>query len=150
MKAGGGRQKGAQFERDIAKALDEALGIKFHRNLRQYQKAGLDDLTREDGKAFPFMLELKRYGQGTSSQPVWWDQICAAARSADNEHDSYPALIYKYDRQQIRCRVPLQAVADLAQFGTQEGEDKYDWRYAVEMDWDTFMMVCRELLADAS
>ena len=51
MKAGGGRQKGAQFERDIAKALDEALGIKFHRNLRQYQKAGLDDLTREDGKA---------------------------------------------------------------------------------------------------
>jgi len=46
--------------------------------------------------------------------------------------------------------VPLQAVADLGQFGVQQGEDKYDWRYAVEMDWDTFMMVCRELLADAS
>jgi hypothetical protein len=69
MRAGGGRAKGAKFELSCAKALHEALGIKFHRNLRQYQKAGLDDLTREDGKAFPFMLELKRYGQGTNSQP---------------------------------------------------------------------------------
>ena len=60
MRAGGGRAKGAAFERQIAGMLFDELGIKFKRNLEQYQMKNLADLTSSDA-SFPFLLELKRY-----------------------------------------------------------------------------------------
>ena len=58
-----GRNKGATFERDIAKMLDDELGISFKRNLDQYRESGLGDLIPSDPE-FPFTLELKRYADG--------------------------------------------------------------------------------------
>lgn len=41
MKPGGGRMKGAAFEREVAALLLDELGIKFKREIEQYrQKIG--------------------------------------------------------------------------------------------------------------
>ena len=73
------RQKGAAFEREVAKALLLELGISFKRDLRQYQTSGHADLTPTD-PAFPFELELKRYASGPINGPdAWWQQVCASA-----------------------------------------------------------------------
>ena len=73
MKQGGGRQKGAAFERDIARQLDAELGIAFRRDLIQYQERGRGDLVRVDGEPFPFVIECKRYAKGPI-RPEWWRQ----------------------------------------------------------------------------
>ena len=100
------RQKGAAFEREVAKALLLELGISFKRDLRQYQTSGHADLTPSD-PAFPFELELKRYASGPINGPdAWWQQVCAAAERTRKR----PALIYKYDRQPIRCVVEMQGI----------------------------------------
>ena len=100
------RTKGASFEREIAKMLFLELGITFKRDLRQYQEAEHGDLIPDD-PAFPFELELKRYADGPiSGTDKWWQQVTTAA----NKTGKRPALIYKYDRQPVRCVVELQGV----------------------------------------
>ena len=100
------RQKGAAFEREVAKALLLELGISFKRDLRQYQTSGHADLTPGD-PAFPFELELKRYASGPINGPdAWWQQVCASAARTRKR----PALIYKYDRQPIRVVVEMQGI----------------------------------------
>ena len=100
------RQKGAAFEREVAKLLLLELGISFKRDLRQYQTSGHADLTPDD-PAFPFELELKRYASGPISGPdAWWQQVCTAAARTHKR----PALIYKYDRQPIRVVVEMQGI----------------------------------------
>jgi Holliday junction resolvase len=95
-----GRNKGAQFEREIANMLFFELGITFKRDLRQYQEADHGDLIPDD-PAFPFELELKRYAHGPiSGTNKWWQQVTTAA----NKTGKRPALIYRYDRQPIRVR----------------------------------------------
>ena len=145
MKAGGGRIKGRQFEYQIAKDLEAELGIKFQRVIDQTREAELADLEPVD-EDFPFVLELKRYGVGIQAQPAWWDQVCAAANKAK---DKYPCLIYRFDRQPVKCRVPIQCLVGMDWYvAASDGAEKYDWRYAADLNWDTFMMVCRELLSD--
>ena len=126
-----GRNKGAAFERDIAKMLDDELGISFKRNLDQYRESGLGDLIPSDPE-FPFTLELKRYADGPiGGQKSWWAQTCVAAR----REDKYPALIYRYDRQPIRCVVPM---------------SPFRWEddgYVVEMEFDAFCYLVRETMA---
>ena len=125
-----GRNKGATFERDIAKMLDDELGISFKRNLDQYRESGLGDLIPSDPE-FPFTLELKRYADGPiGGQKSWWAQTCVAAR----REGKYPALIYRYDRQPIRCVVPM---------------DPHHWKddgYVVEMDFEAFCYLARETM----
>ena len=126
-----GRNKGAAFERDIAKMLHDELGISFKRDLEQYREGGHGDLIPSDPE-FPFTLELKRYADGPiGGQKAWWSQTCVAAR----REDKYPALIYRYDRQPIRCVVPM-APHHWADDG-----------YVVEMEFDAFCYLVRETMA---
>ena len=139
-----GRNKGANFERWVAKELHLETGVRFRRNLSQYQQKDLADLTPD--RSFPFLIECKRYKN--SVDPKWWDQICTAARSSANVDDAMPCLIYKLDRQPIKCRIPIQALIRLGEPVNVDVIEAYDWRYTATLDWTDFCMVCRELLAN--
>ena len=151
MKPGGGRDKGHAFERQLANDLFAETGVKFSRILNQSREAGLADLEAVDFPNFPLIIESKRYGVGTYSKPAWWDQVCVAAHKASRGNKTvYPCLIWKYDRLPIRCRIPIQAMVGLSMYTpAQDTSERYDWRYAADLDWDTFIMVLRELIADA-
>ena len=141
-----GRQKGAAAEREIAKLLFDELGMTFKRDLEQYRAADHGDLICDE--PFPFVIEVKRYKTGCAPQPAWWDQVCAAAKSAG----LLPLLVYKYNHQQWKWRMPAEAVmrAGLPHGNMGMREDaQLDWNYAVEMDTRTAMMIVRELLCDA-
>lgn len=141
-----GRQKGAAAEREVAKLLFDELGMTFKRDLEQYRAADHGDLICDE--PFPFVIEVKRYKTGCAAQPAWWDQVCAAAKSAG----LMPLLVYKYNHQQWKWRMPVEAVMRAGWPHNAHGypEDAaFDWRYAVEMDTATAMMLVRELLTDA-
>jgi len=98
------RNKGAQFERDIAKILNEFFieeGIDYQtkRNLDQYQQKDQCDLEMPY-----FAIECKFYKEGDLLRPAWWDQVCKASNG------KIPALIYKFNRKPIRVCVPLSAI----------------------------------------
>ena len=125
-----GRNKGAQFERQIAADLHAELGIGFKRNLEQTREAGHADLIPDD-PAFPFTLELKRYKEGpVGGAKDWWLQVQTAA----NREGKIPALIFKYDRQPIRCVIPLDALVN------------HTTGYVIEMDFTAFCYVAREMM----
>jgi len=146
MRAGGGRAKGAAFERETCKLIELATGRKLRRRLSQYQEKNLSDLEPADNKPFPFLIECKRYASGVS--PKWWDQIVTAAKSAANTNDALPCLIYKLDRQQTQVRIPIEALVVLGNSRVaQDIAECYDWRYTATLDWETFEMVLREHLA---
>ena len=141
-----GRQKGAAAEREIAKLLLDELGMTFKRDLEQYRAADHGDLICDE--PFPFVIEVKRYKAGCAPQPAWWDQVCAAAKSAG----LLPLLVYKYNHQQWKWRMPAEAVmrAGLPHGCSTMREDaELDWNYAVETDTRCAMMIVRELLTDA-
>ena len=141
-----GRQKGAAAEREIAKLLFDELGMTFKRDLEQYRAADHGDLICDE--PFPFVIEVKRYKAGCAPQPAWWDQVCAAAKSAG----LLPLLVYKYNHQSWKWRMPAEAVmrAGLPHGCSTMREDaELDWNYAVEMDTRCAMMIVRELLTDA-
>ena len=144
MRAGGGRAKGAAFEREVAKLIELATGRKLRRRLSQYQEKDLSDLEPADGKPFPFLIECKRYASNVS--PSWWDQICATCRSSHNTNDALPALIWKLDRQPIQCRIPIEALVMLGRQLAGDKSEAYDWHYTATMSWDEFIFVCRELI----
>tara|TARA_R110002012_G_scaffold181582_2_gene347993 strand:+ start:456 stop:872 length:417 start_codon:yes stop_codon:yes gene_type:complete len=99
------RNKGASFERDIAKRLNtffkqKGIDFKVKRNLEQYQEKDLGDLNIPK-----HIIECKRYASGNWYKEDWWQQVCA---SCGND---IPVLIWKYNHQPIRVCVPLWAVA---------------------------------------
>ena len=55
MRPGGGRHKGAAFEREVAGLLLNELGIKFKREIEQYRQSDLGDLRPVDSD-FPFVI----------------------------------------------------------------------------------------------
>ena len=128
------RNKGATFERDVAKMLSDELGIQFSRDLRQYQAADHGDLVPDDPD-FPFIVECKRYAIGTGCAPQWWAQAQRAADAAGK----LPCVIYKYDRRDIRCVVPFTAL--YAAFGS---ECRCD--YQAEMTFEAFCYLVREMM----
>ena len=103
------RNKGAHFEREIAKMIYDELGVTVKRNLDQYQAAGNYDLTGLDG----FALECKRYKTATiAERKVWWKQAVAQAKG-----EEIPVLIYNADRQPVRVVVhPFTEYFDLDEF----------------------------------
>lgn len=126
-----GRNKGAAWEREVAKMLLDELGISFKRDLEQYRAGEHGDLIPDDD-AFPFTLELKRYKDGPiGGQTAWWAQTCAAA----SREKKWPALLYKYDRKPMRCVVPLSI------FNGHEDSDA-----VVETDFETFCYLAREMM----
>jgi hypothetical protein len=128
------RNKGAGFEREVAQMLEAELGYKFKRDLRQYQSADHGDLITDAD--FPFLIECKRYASGIGMKDAWWQQACKAAAKTQQ----WPCVIYKYDRQQIRCVIPLDAIADAIDF-------KPEQDHKVELSFEGFCYVARELLS---
>ena len=98
------RNKGAQFERDVANILngffsENNIDFKAKRNLDQYQQKELCDLD------IPFhAVECKFYKEGEWLKSAWWDQVCSASDGR------IPVLIFKFNRRPIRVCVPLHAM----------------------------------------
>ena len=139
------RAKGASAEREVAAMLAEHIGLTFKRDLEQYRASDHGDLVCDE--PFPFVIEVKRYKTGCAAQPAWWDQVCRAAQSVDK----WPLLVWRYNRQPWRWRLPAQVLIEL---GCQQGNQKMrddatlDWNYAVEMDTHTAMTLIREAMAE--
>jgi len=104
------RQKGAAFERDIAKRLNgfaAKAGFDFSckRNLDQYQARDLCDI-EIPGHA----IECKAYKDGFWYRTEWWEQV---VRASDGRT---PVLVWKFNNKPIRVTLPLYAIApDLPQ-----------------------------------
>jgi hypothetical protein len=140
------RNKGRGYEYEIANELFQQLGLNFVRELDQTREKHLGDLRTEDCN-FPFVIECKRYKSGVSGD--WWDQVCTAASIAGN--GKMPMLFYRLDRMKTRVRLPVTAIVGLAGYSAnQDIAEQYDWRYAVETDLDTAMMIIREMLANGA
>lgn len=135
-----GRAKGASFERSLCKEIQkeifDELGIEveLRRNLEQYRLAEQGDI---DGmEAFGWTVEAKRYAknEGGNFKPEWWRQVTTAA----NANGTKPVLIYKYDRQPIKCVVLLSSInADYAE------KDN-----VATISFSTWCMIVREGLVD--
>jgi Holliday junction resolvase len=125
-----GRAKGAQFERDVARMCYEHLGFEAKRDLEQYRSGDRGDLIGVPG----WVIECKRYASGSTYKQDWWRQVTKAADAAMCE----PVLIYKYDRQSIRCVVFLSSI-------NPEYWGKAD---TAEVSFETWCMIVREGLTD--
>ena len=124
------RSKGARFEREVARAIREALGVELKRELDQYQERGLGDLRGWDG----VLVECKRYADATTGQvDAWWDETIAEADAAKRA----PVLIYRLDRKPVRVRLALGDIMP-SFFGTAEHNSP------IEVDFDTFVAIARE------
>ena len=125
-----GRAKGAQFERDVARMCYDSLGFEAKRDLEQYRSGDRGDLIGVPG----WVIECKRYASGHSYREEWWQQVIKAADAAMCE----PVLIYKFDRQPIRCVVFLSAI------------NPHFWGKAdtATISFETWCMIVREGLTD--
>ena len=96
------RNKGAAFEREIAKLINEefTLSIPLKRILEQTREKFLPDLIL--GR---WHLECKRYGHGNEPIEKWWDQVLESTKG-----EGFPALIYKFNNRPIKVRVPLHTI----------------------------------------
>lgn len=124
-----GRAKGAQFERDVARMCHEAMGFEVKRDLEQYRQGDRGDLLGVPG----WVIECKRYASG-SCRSEWWAQATKAADAAMCE----PVLIYKFDRQPVRCQVYLSAI----------NPDYWGKDDVATISFDTWCMIVREGLSD--
>jgi len=113
------RNKGAQFERDIAKILNgfflnNGIDYETKRNLDQYQQKDLCDLNIPH-----HAVECKFYKDGASS------------------NDDIPVLIFKFNRKPVRVCIPLYAV----NYGWPKDNDKVcilsmdDWLAVLQKNW---------------
>lgn len=132
MKPGGGRLKGATYEREIAGILYHFTGVRFKRDLEQYRSADRGDLIADDPD-FAFVIECKRYASGNTAQKKWWEQCCNAAR----HQRKWPALIYRFDRCDTIVRVPLDVLLS-----------QNDWSAYIEMSIETFSMLASEKMGE--
>ena len=127
-----GRQKGANFERELARMIYDELGIEVKRDLEQYRASDHGDLIGLDG----WTIEAKRYAKnpGGNYKPEWWHQVTSAA----NADGTQPVLIYRYDRQPVKCVVRLSSInSDYA------GKDN-----TATVSFQTWCMIVREGLED--
>ena len=129
------RNKGSNAEREVAKLLFAELGMTFKRDLDQYRANDLGDLICDD-PAFPFTIEVKRYAKGWICKPAWEAQVFKAAQAARK----HPCIIYRYDGQQWRARVYMDAIAQAV------GASAV---CTVHADTDVlgFAWICREIMA---
>ena len=96
------RNKGAAFEREIAKLINEAfsLSIPLKRILEQTREKFLPDLIL--GRWY---LECKRYGQGNEPIEKWWDQVIDSTKA-----EGFPALIYKFNNTKFERNIIIKKV----------------------------------------
>lgn len=129
------RRKGAAGEREVASLLFAELGMKFSRDLRQYQRSDLGDLVCED-EDFPFVIEVKRYAAGWTCKPAWEVQAFRSAQEAQK----HPCVIYRYDGQKWRARVWIDAISEAIGSPVVAG-------FSADLDIHGFCWIARELMA---
>ena len=94
------RNKGAAGEREVARIIDDLLGVKVERNLDQWRAGGYD-LVGLAGWA----IEVKR-----AKKPLlnaWWAQTLEQARI----NELKPVLWYRLDNQKWRVVVPMNLIS---------------------------------------
>ena len=121
------RKKGHDFERKIAKNLQEDLGLikPVRRILNQYQEKNHPDL-----RLGRWNIECKAYKKGFEPASAWWDQVLSVTKEGE-----FPALIYKFDNKPIRIRV----------FAKNVNEMLTDESKVVDLNWDSFTYLLRKL-----
>lgn len=98
------RTKGASGERELATLLQAELGIKFERNLRQYQTPGELDLQPvPEGPQVGYAIEVKRREEEALAQ--WW------AEAHEKDHGKPVLLFYRRSRQPWKALVDLHVLA---------------------------------------
>ena len=113
MNGAGSRRKGANGEREFARALEDQVGLRLARNLEQSRQGG-HDLTLPEEATGPvadalgrLAVEVKRYREvSPGGLAAWWSQAVRQAEAVGQ----WPALCYRADRQPWRVRLPLAAV----------------------------------------
>ena len=115
------RKKGHDFERKIAKKLQEDLNLKkpVRRILNQYQEKNHPDL-----KIGRWNIECKAYKKGFEPASAWWDQVLGVIKDGE-----YPALVYKFDNKPIRVRVKISNL----------NQKLNDETKLVDLNWDSFI-----------
>ena len=125
-------KKGHAFEREIANSLREELGdildADFRRILDQTREKELGDI-----EVGPFVIECKRYASMASPPDAWWDQVWTAACNSQK----HPVLIYRFDRQQKQCVVPLYLL---------HGSYNHRKDLTATLDWRTLIFVMRQII----
>ncbi|MCU7836140.1 MAG: hypothetical protein KZQ83_12940 [gamma proteobacterium symbiont of Taylorina sp.] len=119
------RNKGAAGEREVAKILNEELGIELVRNLEQTRNGG-HDLIGLDGWA----IEIKRQEQ--LSINTWWKQTVDQAERIGEK----PALFYRQSRK------PWMVIVDISDVNSNNFPVKN--RHSIQMDVQCFCQLVRE------
>ena len=114
------RKKGHDFERKIAKKLQEDLNLEkpVRRILSQHQEKNHPDL-----KLGRWNIECKKYKKGFEPATAWWEQVLGVTSEGE-----FPALIYKFDNKPIRVRIMM---ANL-------NKDFSDKTKLVDLNWESF------------
>ena len=114
------RKKGHDFERKIAKKLQEDLNLAkpVRRILSQYQEKNHPDL-----KLGRWNIECKAYKKGFEPATAWWEQVLGVTREGE-----FPALIYKFDNKPIRVRIMMKNL----------NGDFSDKSKVVDLNWESF------------
>lgn len=119
------RTKGAAGEREVARILQDQLGIELTRNLDQTRDGGYDLLGLPG-----WAIEVKRYKTaGKAERQAWWKQAVEQAGE-----DLQPVVIYRLDRQ--GWRVMMAWPEELFPIG--------DMRGIADIDIDLWCAVVRE------
>ena len=120
------RKKGHDFERKIAKKLQEDLNLlkPVRRILNQYQEKNHPDL-----KIGRSNIECKAYKKGFEPATAWWDQVLGV-----NGDGAFPALVYKFDNKPIRVRVMVKNL----------NEQLSDTTKLVDLNWESFIYLLNE------
>ena len=120
------RKKGHDFERKIAKKLQEDLNLEkpVRRILSQYQEKNQPDL-----KLGRWNIECKKYKKGFEPATAWWEQVLGVTSEGE-----FPALIYKFDNKPIRVRIMM---ANL-------NKDFSDKTKLVDLNWESFTYLIAE------
>jgi len=143
------RNRGKEMEREVANNLEAELGFSFSRNLQQYHTKNLGDLVCDD-ESFPFNMEIKRRQRGNQVPVGAWTQAVSAVLT-QGDPLTYPAVIYRYDRVDARCVVPLAAIAESItgkQMITAASMlEKYKQEKTADLSFDAFCHIAREILA---
>tara|TARA_B100001029_G_scaffold25820_1_gene18248 strand:- start:4803 stop:5213 length:411 start_codon:yes stop_codon:yes gene_type:complete len=121
------RKKGHDFERKIAKSLQEDLGLikPVRRILNQYQEKNHPDL-----RLGRWNIECKAYKKGFEPASAWWDQVLGVTKDGE-----FPALIYKFDNKPIRIRI----------FAKNVNEVLSDRSKVVDLNWESFIYLLKRL-----
>mgnify|MGYP001417134946 FL=1 len=121
------RKKGHDFERKIAKKLQEDLGLikPVRRILNQYQEKNHPDL-----RLGRWNIECKAYKKGFEPASAWWDQVLGVTKDGE-----FPALIYKFDNKPIRIRI----------FAKNVNEMLSDRSKVVDLNWESFIYLLKRL-----